>query len=183
MKSHDKDWTVSCRALASSIVGIKEEYFEAGRERVYCYELYHMLRCNMRSCKFGTNSQLTLHGEPDKRNHPTFLRVFNGRGPNPDFIYHIPKNTRSEGNIAVIEVKYSRRITRHEAEKDIEKLRKFTKNKEIPYQHGILLIFGPDKVRKPIESILLGLINEDDNINIIWHYEVHREPKILFDIE
>lgn len=50
-----------------------QEYFQlpvAGeepqyRERVYCYELYHLWRCN-----WSNHFQFSLSGEVDKQNHP-----------------------------------------------------------------------------------------------------------------
>jgi hypothetical protein len=71
---------------ASSQVG--DEYFQlpvAGkeepeyRERVYCYELYHLWRCH-----WPKGFRFSLCGEVDKKGHPLV------RGePKPDYLVHI----------------------------------------------------------------------------------------------
>ena len=64
------------------------------RERVYCYELYHQLRC-----QWPDECEYVLNGEVDKQQHPNF----DGPGyPKPDFIVHVPGSAE---NFAAIEVK------------------------------------------------------------------------------
>jgi hypothetical protein len=64
------------------------------RERVYCYELYHQLRC-----LWPAETPYRLNGEVDKRNHPYFQ---DASQPKPDLIVHQPG---TGDNFAVIEVK------------------------------------------------------------------------------
>jgi hypothetical protein len=75
MSRSNEDWNCFTRCLGESIKAIKKCYFQVEvneqepmwRERVYCYELYHQLRCRMEKLKF---SNYTLHGEIDKNcNH------------------------------------------------------------------------------------------------------------------
>jgi hypothetical protein len=94
------------------------------RERVYCYELYHQLRC------LPLNTTVTA--EPDKRGNPSFAT---GRAPNPDMVFHTPGN--DSNNAAVIEVECSPTL-RH-LRKDLGTLKIM---KEHGYRELILLLFG-----------------------------------------
>ena len=94
------------------------------RERVYCYELYHQLRC----LSLGT----TVTAEPDKRGHPSFAA---GRAPNPDMVFHMPGG--DSNNAAVIEVECSPTL-RH-LRKDLGTLKIM---KEHGYRELILLLFS-----------------------------------------
>ena len=67
------------------------------RERVFCYELYHRMRCILEERKA---TRLTLNGEVDKRGHINFKRKDR---KNPDFVFHMPGSM--EGNTIVVEVK------------------------------------------------------------------------------
>lgn len=69
------------------------------RERVYCYELYHQMRCLQEQCNL--QEEFTINGEIDKKGHPTIPHNFN-----PDFVMHEPGD--DEKNICVIEVKIRR---------------------------------------------------------------------------
>ena len=66
------------------------------RERVYCYELYHQMRCLQTQCNL--QDEFTINGEIDKKGHPTIPHNFN-----PDFVMHEPGNDDKNG--CVIEVK------------------------------------------------------------------------------
>ncbi len=100
------------------------------RERVYCYELYHQLRCILPG-----EPGLVLTGEPDKRSNPTFTR----NHPIPDFIFHVPGSHQQ--NRAVMEVEC--RVDRRHLRKD---LRTFRCLREKGYQQFILLLFGVQAV-------------------------------------
>ena len=63
------------------------------RERVYCYELYHQLRCIL-----GDSFPYKLNGEVDKMKHPIIRDA-----KKPDFIIHQPGDM--EHNLVVIQVK------------------------------------------------------------------------------
>lgn len=52
------------------------------RERVYCYELYHQLRC-----QWPTDTPFNLNGELDKAAHP-ILRELDADYAKPDFLIH-----------------------------------------------------------------------------------------------
>lgn len=66
------------------------------RERVYCYELYHQLRCVL-----GDSSLYELNGEVDKAGHPIIQKALGAK--KPDLIVHV--QGKMAKNLAVIEVK------------------------------------------------------------------------------
>ena len=100
------------------------------RERVYCYELYHQLRCIL-----PIDAQVVLTAEPDKQGNPSFRKTH----PVPDFIFHEPGSHVQ--NRAVIEVEC--RVDRRHLRKD---LRTFRCLQEKGYRQFILLLFGVKKV-------------------------------------
>lgn len=79
---------------------LSQEYFQLPvtgeepqyRERVYCYELYHLWRRN-----WPNQFPFSLSGEVDKQNHPIIRRK-----AKPDFLVHIPGKMT---NLLVMEVK------------------------------------------------------------------------------
>lgn len=122
--------------VATSRVG--PEYFQLAvansdtvyRERVYCYELYHQLRC------LWGDFPLSLGGEVDKRGHP----FFDG-GPyalaKPDFLVHTPGDM--EENLAAVEVKPAT-ANLAELRSDLRKVSWFCQN--VRYFRGVLLVYG-----------------------------------------
>lgn len=97
------------RVLLRAASAISPQYFrlaiagrngEAVRERVYCYELYHQLRCILSDQQ---DFPFVLHGEVNKRGHDLYGDALQGR--NPDFIVHIPGETGPDANLCVVEVK------------------------------------------------------------------------------
>ncbi len=124
--------------LAAATERIGAEYFQlpvadAGvvyRERVYCYELYHQLRC------LWDDFPLSLGGEIDKRGNPHFLD-----GPYaqvvPDFLVHSPGHM--DLNLACAEVKPSGRPAA-EFTCDLRKLTWFCLGAD--YYRGIFLVYG-----------------------------------------
>ncbi len=66
------------------------------RERVYCYELYHQMRCLQEQC--ALQNKFTINGEIDKRGPQEVDEDFN-----PDFVMHTPKSMKNNG--CVVEVK------------------------------------------------------------------------------
>lgn len=104
------------------------------RERVFCYEFYHHMRCIQ---TIQGLTQIQIHGEIDKRGHDKFDR---DAQRNPDFVFHVPG--MMEGNTIVAEVKgkidgpYLEGVY-----KDIETLSKFTEDKHY-YQLGVLIIYN-----------------------------------------
>jgi len=135
------------------------------RERVYCYELYHQLRCAL-----GDDFPYKLHGEVNKAGHPIIINT-----KTPDFIVHEPG---SMSNLVVIEIKsvtVKDRVDR--LSEDFEKLKWFIDN--AGYYRAIMLIYGnvngdiPQNIREEIEKV------EDERIIVIWHYEPNKKPKIV----
>lgn len=128
---------------------INKEYFQIQidggdpvyRERVYCYELYHQLRC-----LWPPGSPYRLNGELDKTSHKK-LQNLGMRREKPDLLVHQPGNMT--GNYAVIEVK-TELATPGAIKSDLVKLSKFISN--IGYQRAIYLIYGYES-EKLIESV------------------------------
>ena len=136
------------------------------RERVYCYELYHQLRCIL-----GDAFPYKLDGELDKRSHLCYPD-----GEKPDFVIHVPG--KMEQNLVVIEVKpVTVKDKIKELRKDFDKLKMFISNDN--YYRAIMLIYGnvngdlPQNIKKEIESV------RDEHILVLWHYELNKEPKII----
>jgi hypothetical protein len=82
------------------------------RERVYCYELYHHLRC-----KLTDKYYYKLDGELDKAGHP-----FIEGGVKPDFVVQKPKSM--DDNLVIIEVKPISK-ERSSIINDMEKIKEF----------------------------------------------------------
>lgn len=166
------------RCLMKAIESIDVHYFQlpiAGtdkpiyRERVYCYELYHQLRCVL-----GDNFHFhyELHGEVDKAGHPIIRNA-----KKPDFIVHKPGNM---SNLVVIELKpvtVGKRVPK--LKDDFNTLKWFINKAN--YYRGIMLIYGnvngnlPLNIQQEIKDV------NDGRIIIIWHYEPNKEPKIIED--
>jgi hypothetical protein len=100
------------------------------RERVYCYELYHQMRCRWPSkeaCPFY------LNGEVDKSGHPRGLRGV------PDLLVHGPGDMNK--NHAIIEVK-NQSADNDQIRIDLIKLTRFAH--DAGYRRSIYLIYGTD---------------------------------------
>lgn len=114
---------------------LKTTYEPTGivRERVFCYELYHHIRC-LQTHRHET--KLTLNGEIDKRGHLHFDK--NDR-KNPDFVFHIPGEMT--GNTFVMEVKGTAKETYiDKCMKDFETLELFVSRYQ--YKAGIFLLYN-----------------------------------------
>ena len=124
--------------ILAATARIGEEYFQLPvadadavyRERVYCYELYHQLRCLWGDFPFS------LGGEIDKQGHPHF-RDGPYANAKPDFLVHEPGGM--DRNLACVEVKP---IDRPKAEftADFKKLTWFCR--QAKYARGIFLVYG-----------------------------------------
>jgi hypothetical protein len=101
------------------------------RERVFCYELYHQLRCLLPSA-----TPFLLTGELDKSGHRIFkeLSRFNVI---PDLLLHVPGTMA--GNFVAIEVKRTP-ITTRGLTKDLATLTYLRRDAQ--YQNALLLVFG-----------------------------------------
>lgn len=101
------------------------------RERVYCYELYHQLRC-----LWPTDTDFYLNGELDKSAHP-ILKELGADYAKPDLLIHKPGYMT--GNHAIIEVKTSKAQVEG-IKKDLNTLALFLT--KVRYQRAIYLLFG-----------------------------------------
>jgi len=132
------------------------------RERVYCYELYHQMRCH-----WPDEEGYTLNGELDKAAHPVLSGLGLGK-LKPDFLVHRPGDMR--GNHAVIEVKCSN-ARMQGLNKDIETLTRF--RRAAGYKRAILLVFGASAERR-INQVNTVAANLRDLPTIeLW---VHKAP-------
>jgi len=162
--------------LARAAIQIDEEYFQLPvadadtvyRERVYCYELYHQLRCLWNGFPFS------LGGEVDKVKHPFFED-----GPyataKPDFLVHRPGDMSR--NLACVEVKPCCRASR-DYQDDLRKLTWFCRNAR--YHGGIFLVYGLEVGETPDRALLRRKLdraaaNQDDidlrMVRIMHHAE------------
>ncbi len=187
------DWAYFKEAFTRSVEAIRQEYFmvarqgagAVARERVYCYELYHQLRCRL-----PESLEYVLHGEIDKAGHARVLDAVRatarrsgtpegsalGRagGFNPDFVVHRPGYAF---NLAVIEVKSAIAVARRpaDARRDIAKLEAFCRATGVAYSHGILLIFG-----EPMPTVArLDLPSSPSTVEVLWHGSVGQPPHPL----
>ena len=132
------------------------------RERVYCYELYHQMRCI-----WPPHLEFTLNGEVDKAGHPQMPEC--AKNLKPDFLVHKPG---SSNNLVVIEVKSMERLTKKNIKKDINSLKCFVD--EWDYQKGIYLIYGDKKGR---ETLVQEELQKKDSkkIEFWWHKSAGKE--------
>ncbi len=146
------------------VAGTEEAIF---RERVYCYELYHQLRCLL-----GDVFPYYLHGEVDKAGHPIIPDSYK-----PDFIFHVPGEMNR--NLVVIEVKP---VTADlgEINNDLEKLQCFL-NKDIGYYWAIMLIYGDNESKfENIKSKIQGLNGcHLQNLLLVWHQAASQKPHVF----
>jgi hypothetical protein len=148
------------------VAGSEEPIF---RERIYCYELYHQIRCLFEKNGFP----YVLDGEVDKAAHP----IIKG-AKKPDFIVHKPGTMKH--NLAVIEVK-SVNAEKRDLKKDISTLDDFISDKA-GYYRGIMLIYGNGTQDKPPESTFIAqkLIRRfNEKIMLLWHQGPGRRPEIV----
>jgi hypothetical protein len=173
MKEKDFQYFTNC--LIKAIKNIDAHYFQlivAGneepiyRERVYCYELYHQLRCMLRD-----GFPYKLNGEVDKNGHPLIRNA-----KKPDFLIHQPGDM--EHNLVVIEVKpvtVKDRIS--ELREDIKTIKWFLNNAN--YYRAIMLIYGnvngslPENIKTEIENI------SDGRMLILWGSAPYIKPEII----
>jgi hypothetical protein len=121
------------------------------RERVYCYELYHQLRCIL-----PRRFPYVLAGEVDKTGHPIIHAAI---GPyKPDLIVHEPGGMA--GNLAVVEVKPAN-TSLAEFQEDLRHLRQFLDGAH--YFGAVSLVYGElkdkryERFRAEFEGIFQGV--------------------------
>lgn len=159
---------------ASQLIG--PEYFllkVAGgrpvpRERVYCYELYHQLRCF-----WPENCPYLINGEVDKAAHPILSPRGIGRSK-PDLLVHIPGVMK--GNFAVIEIKCTHARGRA-MQKDKATLDSFVQ--QAGYQRAIYLFYGPDYGGTLALRIRSCAATARNRSNVeVWHQDAPLAPAI-----
>jgi hypothetical protein len=139
------------------------------RERVYCYELYHQLRCVL-----GDSSPYELNGEVDKAGHPIIQKALGAK--KPDFIVHV--QGEMSRNLVVIEVKpITVKENLDDLRKDLETLKGFLD--EAHYSMAIMLIYGggdcdlPQEIRSELED------SRDERILLVWHRGPGERPALV----
>jgi hypothetical protein len=136
------------------VAGQEEEIF---RERIFCYELYHQLRCAFDAESFG----YWIGGELDKDRHPII------RGDlKPDLVVHEPGDM--DHNLCVLEVKP---ITGADAgfKKDVATLTRFVT--EFSYHSGILLVFGDGEAAESVIKAKIGAdlgVLREKHVCVLW---------------
>lgn len=170
--------------LESSCKSIEKDYFQTPvakeleqaptervyRERVYCYELYHQLRINIKS-----DFPYTLCGELDKSGHPIIRN-----NSKPDFIAHVLGSM--ENNLLIMEVKSITNIK--------EKIKNLTNDynkmscflNKANYYRGIMLIYGSINNESNLDKKTTDEIekNQDDRIITMWHSNLNTLQKINY---
>ena len=128
--------------MVASLQEVRSEYFnlittdeESGivRERVFCYEFYHKMRCNM-----DETLGITLNGEVSKQSHQSFLKEHR---KTPDFIFHRPGTM--ENNLIICEVKgklFEKKGTKADLIKDFETLEAFVSRYQ--YKAGVFVLYN-----------------------------------------
>ena len=160
--------------LQQATANVGQEYFLLNvhgadpvyRERVYCYELYHQMRC-----LWPPDCPYYLNGEVDKQRHPYFEE--NGY-PKPDYLVHIPG---TDSNYAVVEVKARDPVVAY-IRKDAQTLVRF---RELGYKRALYLIYGnnpgeaQERIKAAIDAEILGAIE-------LWVHPVAGEPAVQVDL-
>lgn len=162
-------------ALSRSTAQIESDFFSvpfAGmasavyRERVYCYELYHQLRCALPS-----DFLYRPAGEVDKASHPLIRHSFK-----PDLLIH--QAGTMTGNLVALEVKPGTAGT-EKLGKDLDTLLYLVE--EGLYSLGILLVYGG--VLRQWSRRLQQAVNTRrsdslmDKVIVYWHPEPGCEAK------
>jgi len=130
------------------------------RERVYCYELYHLMRC-----EWPSGARYVLNGEVDKRAHVAMQALGVGN-EKPDFLVHNPGVM--EDNHAIIEVKVIGAAVR-DIRKDLATLTLFRQGPQ--YDRAIYLFYGNgdrDRLIRRIQKAA-ATVPGSDGIEV-WHH-------------
>lgn len=147
------------------------------RERAYCYELYHQMRCLW---PVHGHSDALINGELDKAGHQLFQEA-RIKGAKPDFLVHKPG--RMDLNHTIIEVK----TVRSDAEAqfytnswccDLDTLDAFIKN--AGYRFAIFLLVGDEQEEFIINHLAAALIkypNYQKNKRAEEVEKLNRAPK------
>ncbi len=140
------------------------------RERVYCYELYHQLRCRWDGFPFS------LGGEVDKAGHPHFQN-----GPyakaKPDLLVHVPGQMGQ--NLATLEVKPAT-VRDEDLRSDLRKLSWFCQHAQ--YFRGVLLVYGDAGDTESLRTRLRQATDDQVNaavLTCLYHRAVGERPEIV----
>jgi hypothetical protein len=148
---------------------------QVARERLYCYELYHQIRCAL-----GDDFRFSVGGEVDKSGH----RVMRGPGitnTKPDLLIHVPGDL--SGNLVIIEVKSVDVHQDRAIRKDLETLTAFRTHPDGGYRRAYYLFFGgslQDAERARERCVQVAARNGEprfagpvsvqlDLIDLLWH--------------
>lgn len=140
------------------------------RERVYCYELYHQLRCTL-----GNDYPYKLDGEVDKNGHPIIHPALGAK--KPDLIVHVPR--RMDRNLVVIEIKPVT-VGMTGLRTDLEKLKGFLDVAN--YYRAIMLIYGngengeldlPKEILDEVENF------SEDRLLLAWHHGPGEKLRVI----
>lgn len=164
-------WNIFYKVLLKCIRSIDEKYFtieryEADavlRERVYCYELYHQLRCNL-----PEDFPYTVHGELDKQKHHFIINLLGERRV-PDFLIHKPGSMDEAANLVIIEVKTAE-CPLEDAKKDLTKMEEFISKAK--YHYGVFLRFG-EHLKAPQAKV------NDERIVLLHHKRPGELPELI----
>jgi len=173
-----KDFQCFLESLKEAVRRIDRHYFQLDvadsknpiyRERVYCYELYHQLRCIL-----GNSFQYKLDGEIDKRAHPIIEPELGAK--KPDFIVHMPGEM--DRNLVIMEVKsVNVKDKINKLRKDLKTLKGFLD--KAGYYRAIMLIYGngkqglPQEIRDEIKNF------SKNHILLAWHPCAKKRLKVF----
>lgn len=146
------------------------------RERVYCYELYHQMRC-----VWGDGTDLIINGEVDKTKHPSFDGTALRR-TKPDFLIHRPGCGNE--NHTVIEVK---KVDASDSQfgGDIRKLNDYIEL--AGYKQAFYLFFGSEEgaggdVSERVRNAAKGVDFGEKKIQLWHHKEAGKPAELLGDL-
>jgi len=180
MKDMENNFDLFLRCLGEAGRRIDSHYIKldvAGsakqiyRERVYCYELYHQLRCVLGDC-----FPYELNGEIDKAGHHIIQKALGAK--KPDLIVHVPGRMTKKYNLAVIEVKpVTVKDKPDKLRDDLKTLKGFLN--EAHYHRAIMLIYGdgscdlPQKIQTELENF------HEEHILLVWHRGPGEMPVVV----
>ena len=145
------------------------------RERVYCYEFYHQLRC-----QWDPNFEFSPCGEIDKRDH-AYVQGKHLDMITPDLLVHQPGDMNATSNLLAIEVKPANALIK-EMRKDLRKLTALRRDLKdaydapANYNHALFWLFGLPREGWPeVRSELLSKDMEDIDTSLLRCF-VHEGP-------
>jgi hypothetical protein len=164
------------KILQDATCALEPDYFQlpvAGlenpqyRERVYCYELYHLIRA-----RWPADFRFSLAGEIDKAGHP----LIRGNGldyAKPDFIVHVPGDM--DFNILVLEVK-GFTLDRGRLANDLEKLTAFRRHAR--YHAACYLFYGvPPDAEGALTTLCCDIAHDNPAVDLtLIQLLIHDKP-------